>query len=467
MRIPFENSAYKEALKVVGTLKDAGHSAYMVGGCVRDMIMGLQPHDFDIATSALPEDVLSIFPRCHQIGAAFGIINVVADDHCFEVSTFREERSYSDGRHPKDIKYTDSPELDARRRDFTINAMFYDPAEKGLLDFIGGQQDVKDKIMRTVGDPKERFAEDCLRLLRAVRFAARFDLTIQPEVIEAIKANISGLKRLSAERIRDELNKMFTDPYPDVALQMLSDMGILSRILPEVEALKGVSQPPQFHPEGDVFTHTMLMLRHMTLPDVKTAWAILLHDVGKPSTFSVGADGVEHFYSHEEKGAKIAECILARLKFPRRDTADIVKAVAGHMRFAHLSQMRKAKRQRLLAQENFPLQLELHRLDCISSHAKMDQYVFALDKLNENAGEPPLPEPLVNGRELISIGIPPSPMLGKILAAIADMQIEGKITSREEALEKAREMYADPSWASGETKSGHRQDMHEKDNLSK
>ncbi|MBN1863680.1 MAG: CCA tRNA nucleotidyltransferase [Victivallales bacterium] len=441
MRIPFENSLFKDALQVTGALNKAGHSAYMVGGCVRDMLMGLQPHDFDIATSALPEDVLSIFPHCHRIGAAFGIIDVVLGEHSFEVSTFREERSYSDGRHPEDIKYTRSPELDARRRDFTINAMFYDPTEGVLLDFVGGQRDVRYKLLRTVGDPMERFAEDYLRLLRAVRFTVRFGLKTSPDLLDAIKANTGGLAQLSAERIRDELNKMLTGPSPDVALEMLSETGILSRILPEIEALRGVRQPPRFHPEGDVFIHTKLMLRHMTFPNVLRAWAILLHDVGKPCTFSVGADGVEHFYSHEEKGAKIAEEVLSRMKFSRRVVSDIVEAVAKHMRFAHISKMRKAKLQRLLAQDNFPLHLELHRTDCMSSHAKMDQYVFALDKLNENAGQPPLPDPLVNGRDLISIGIPQSPKLGKILAAISDMQIEGALKSRDEALEKAAKMY--------------------------
>ena len=450
MLIPRENTGYAEAVEVIGTLSGAGHQAYLVGGCVRDMLMGILPHDYDIATSAKPEEVLSLFPRCHEIGAAFGIINVVSGEHCFEVSTFREERGYSDGRHPGEVRYTDSPEKDASRRDFTINAMFYDPLGGGLLDHAGGVRDIRERTLRTVGDARERFAEDYLRLLRAVRFAVRFDLTPAPEMLAAISENIRGLSRLSAERIRDELNKMLTGRCPEKALEMLSGTGILREVLQEVEALKGVPQPPLFHPEGDVFVHTSLMLKRMTFPDVRTAWAILLHDAGKPQTLSIDREGVEHFYSHEEKSAKIAEHVMNRLKHPRKVISDVVDAVSGHMRMAHVSRMRKSKVQRLLAQENFPLHLELHRTDCMSSHARMEQYLFLLDLIAASEGQTELPAPLINGRDLIAMGMKPGRDIGRVLGAVSDMQLEGVVKNREEALAKAAEMLPSACMPGGE-----------------
>lgn len=441
MKIPIENKLYKQALKVVETLQKAGFAAYFAGGCVRDMLLGIDSDDIDIATSAKTEDILGLFSHCHEIGAAFGIINVVMDDYCFEVATFREERGYSDGRHPEEIKYTDDPELDAKRRDFTINAMFFDPVNQKLLDFAGGQDDLQHRILRTVGDPEKRLHEDYLRILRAVRFAVRFGLKLADNIAPAIKGNLTGFKKLSMERIRDELNKMLIGKNPDKALQMLADLGILDKVLPEVDAMQGVDQPKQFHPEGDVFVHTKLMLSHMSWPSVELAWSILLHDVGKPDTLSIGEDGIEHFYRHEQESAVMAEKILQRLKFPNKEIAHIVEAVGNHMRFAHVSQMRQAKLKRLIAADTFELQLELHRIDCISSHAKMDQYLFLLDKINEEEDVVELPPPLVNGHDLMALGISPGPKMGEILDQISDLQLEKKLTTKEEALEYSKKLY--------------------------
>ena len=434
------NKLYNHALEVVKTLQQAGFVAYFAGGCVRDMLLGQDSHDIDIATSAKSDEVLALFPRCHEIGAAFGIINVMMDEHCYEVATFREERGYSDGRHPEEIKYTDDPELDAKRRDFTINAMFFNPVNENLLDFHDGQGDLRKRVLKTVGAPEMRFGEDFLRILRAVRFAIRFDMELAEDISPAIKDNLSGLQKLSVERIRDELNKMLTGKHPDKALQMLADLGILKEILPEIADLQGVEQPKEFHPEGDVFVHTVLMLKHISHPSVELAWSVLLHDVGKPSTFSIGDDGVEHFYCHEHESAKMGEKIMSRFKFSKKEIVNVVETVGNHMRFAHVSQMRKAKLMRLMASETFSLQLELHRLDCISCHCKMDQYVFLLDKLNEEENMVVLPEPLVNGRNLMKLGIPGGPEMGKILKRISDMQLEGELTTKEEALEEAMRM---------------------------
>jgi len=373
---------YQDACVIIRQLKENGFSAYFAGGSVRDMIMELPSDDIDIATSAKPDEIENIFPQTYGIGAAFGIINVVENGTNFEVATFREERGYADGRHPDEITYTDDPALDAKRRDFTINSMFYDPIEDKILDFEGGQEDIKDKILRSVGNANARFSEDYLRILRAVRFSTRFGFKLESSTETAIKKNIDGLRKISNERIRDELNKMFTGNAPAEALKMLDSLGVLDIVLPEISALKGVEQPKQFHPEGDVFVHTCLMLEQMDNPTVELAWSVLLHDVGKPATFSIGDDGVEHFYSHDKVGAEIAEKILKRLKFSNSEIDNIISSVRNHMKFAHVKEMRKAKLKRLMAEPSFPLQLDLHKLDCSSSHGKLDNYVFLKDILD-------------------------------------------------------------------------------------
>jgi poly(A) polymerase len=314
--------------------------------------------------------------------------------------------------------------------------MFYDPSDGKIYDFVGGRDDLSKGILRTIGKAEDRFAEDYLRILRAVRFCVRFGYELSEDIRPAVLKLVGRLNVLSAERIRDEFNKMLTGPEPDRALRMMLEMGILREILPEIAEMSGVTQHPEYHPEGDVFEHTALMLSHMAFPDIEIAWAILLHDVGKPLTKTTGDDGVEHFYTHEQKSAELAGNILKRLRFPAKSAANIVHAVRQHMRYAHVQEMRPAKWKRLIAEETFPLELELHRTDCISSHKLMNSFTFLLDRMNELANEVKLPPPLVTGKDLIALGMKPGPEFGEILENIADLQLEGKISTREEALKQ-------------------------------
>ncbi len=435
-RINNRNFQFNSAAEIVRELKSRGFIAYFAGGAVRDMLLGKPSKDIDIVTSAKPDQVVKIFPHSYEIGAAFGIINVVFDGIPFEIATFREERGYLDGRRPTEVEFTENPETDALRRDFTINGMFYDPVDGRIYDFIGGRDDLSKGIVRTIGKAEDRFSEDYLRILRAVRFCVRFGYELSEDVGPAVSKLVGNLNILSAERIRDELNKMLAGPEPDRALKMMMEMGILEEVLPEIAAMSGVTQHHEYHPEGDVFEHTVLMLSHMAFPDTEIAWSILLHDVGKPLTKTMGDDGVEHFYTHEKKSAELAENILKRLRFPAKNIANIVHAVRQHMRYAHVQEMRPAKWKRLIAEETFPLELELHRIDCISSHGLMNSFTFLLDRMNELANEIKLPPPLVSGKDLIALGMRPGPEFGEILENIADLQLEGKISTREEALEQ-------------------------------
>lgn len=425
---------FQSAVRIVEKLRAAGFDGYFVGGAVRDMLLGRTPKDIDIATSATPEQAAAIFPRHHKIGVSFGILMIVEDDIPFELATFREEREYADGRHPEVIKYTDNPELDAARRDFTINGMFYDPLADRILDFTGGQRDLEKGVVRTIGDAEQRFSEDYLRMLRAVRFTTRLGFELDREAADAIMKLKHNISSLSAERVRDELNLMLTGGAPAAAVRLLHQLGLLELVLPEVAAMDGVPQPEQFHPEGDVLIHTLLMLDHMPLPGIELAWSILLHDAGKPATLSIGEDGIEHFYRHEEASAAIAESCLTRLKFSRREIDTVVHAVKNHMRFAMVDKMRPPKVKRLIAEDDFPLQLELHRVDCISSHSKLGNYLLLLDTLHQSGGETALPEPLVNGRDLMAAGLKPGPQMGKILHQIAEMQLAGEIGTKAEAI---------------------------------
>jgi poly(A) polymerase len=336
------SNIWRKGAEVAAILAENGFAAYFAGGAVRDMLLGKPSHDIDIATSATPDEILKLFPNRYEIGAAFGIINVLHGGECFEVATFREERGYSDGRRPDQVSYTTNPELDALRRDFTVNSLFFDPARKEILDFTGGERDLMKGVLRCVGDPEERFSEDFLRILRAARFAVKLRLDIDPALEAAAKRNAAGIARLSSERVRDELNKMLLGPDPAEAVRVLSRFGALKVILPEVEEMRGVEQPKQFHPEGDVFTHTCLMLSHMTWPTVELAWAALLHDVGKPDTFFRDETGRERFNNHDGVGAEKAEKILKRLKFPKKTMSDVVTAVARHMRYGAVDKMREA-----------------------------------------------------------------------------------------------------------------------------
>lgn len=433
-----KGSLFDGAFNIVKKLQGQGHKAFFVGGCVRDSLLGRDLHDIDIVTSAIPDEVMRIFPHNHPIGEAFGIITVPENGHCYEIATLREERGYADGRHPDDISYTDDPLLDAKRRDFTVNGMFFDPVNDVLLDYFGGREDLDRGILRTIGSAYERFSEDYLRILRAVRFTVKLGFDIDPEIFDAINKLRQNLKSLSMERIREEFNKILTGPNPSRAFRIMFESGILTETVPELAAMYGVPQPKKHHPEGDVFTHTMLMLDHMAIPSVELGWSILLHDIAKPCTLSIDDEGTEHFYGHEHQGAEMALIILEKLKFSRASIDMICSAVKNHMRFAHVHEMKTAKWKRLMADPNFPLELELHRIDCISSHGKIDNYLLSLDRTIGLGNRIELPKPFLAGRDLIAIGIKPGPFMGRILKELLDLQLEGNIQSAEEALEYAR-----------------------------
>ncbi|MDR0867024.1 MAG: CCA tRNA nucleotidyltransferase [Planctomycetota bacterium] len=433
------------ARAIIDTLRSRGHQALLAGGCVRDMLLDREPHDWDIATSAAPAQIAEIFPRSLAVGAAFGVMTVVAgageNREQFEVATFRRDGEYRDGRHPDRVEFS-SPRADATRRDFTINALFYDPSAAEIIDYVGGQNDLAKKIIRAVGEPEKRFQEDRLRLLRAVRFAARLDFAIEENTAAAIKK--TPLTGISAERVAAELNQIFTGDGAGRGLQMLADFGLLAATLPEVEALRGVEQPPEFHPEGDVFAHTKLMLDRFsaTPPDEALlaltkderrmlAWAVVLHDVGKPATQTF--DGRWRFNRHDEAGATLAAEILHRLKMPARMSAAVRDLVARHMHFVDLRKWREAKRRRFLQDPLFPAHLALHYLDCAGSHGMLAGYEYAAAALSAERARPPSPPPLLTGADLIALGYPPGALFKEILTAAQDAALEGELTSKEEA----------------------------------
>jgi poly(A) polymerase len=429
-----DGEAWSLGTGLVTALRTAGHDAWFVGGAVRDQLLGRHPEDIDLATTATPDELLRLFPDAKLVGMAFGVVNIVREGRPFEIATLRQERRYEDGRRPSDVKFTRDPAVDAQRRDFTINGMFLDPSSGEVLDRVGGREDLCRGIVRTIGDPVERFTEDYLRPLRAVRFAAKLGFSLAPELADAAAKFAKILPRLSAERIRDELDRMLGGPAPDRAIRLLHETGMLVQVLPEIAAMDGVPQPAEFHPEGDVLTHTLLMLGRLCRPDADTGWAALLHDVGKPSTLSVDEAGVEHFYRHEEVGAAMAAQILDRLRLPKRRIEHIVHAIGGHMRYSRVMEMRPAKWKRMLAAPTFALELELHRIDCAASHGRMDNVLFFLDRHRELAAAPPVPPPLINGRDLLALGLAPGPDIGRLLAAVADQQLEGSLATREDAL---------------------------------
>jgi poly(A) polymerase len=426
------------AVEIVRQLQQAGHTAYFAGGCVRDMLRGVSPNDFDIATSATPEIVQKIFPKTIPVGAQFGVVLVIADSHQFQVATFRSDDAYVDGRRPESVTFSDA-KTDAERRDFTINGLFYDPIAEKIIDFVGGQRDIAAKIVKTIGEPERRFAEDKLRMLRAVRFSCALDYEIEPKTRAAIQKLASEITVVSAERIRDELIKMFTGPRAGRALALLDELGLLAPILPEISAMKGVPQPAEFHPEGDVFEHTKLMLDSLPPnPSVTLAFAILLHDVGKPPTFQQAPDRIR-FNEHDRVGAEMAETILRRLRFPNDEIEKIVLCVAEHMRFQHVQEMRPAKLKRILGRETFPDELELHRIDCAASHRNLENYEFLKQKAAEIPPEEIRPPRLVTGNDLLALGVPEGPKVGEILREIEELILDGKLKTREEAMEFVRQ----------------------------
>lgn len=425
------------AVEIVRRLRQAGHLAYFAGGCVRDMVRGLEPHDFDIATTATPEQVQALFPRTVPVGAAFGVVLVLEGGHQFEVATFRCDEGYVDGRHPSAVRYG-TPQEDAQRRDFTINGMFYDPLEEKLLDWVGGRADIERRLVRCIGEPRQRFAEDKLRMLRCVRFASTLGYEIEPATFAALRQMASQIKVVSAERIRDELIKIFTRANPGRGLVLLEESGLLREILPEVAAMKGVQQPEAFHPEGDVFEHVKRMLDAMPpSPSLTLAFAVLLHDVGKPPTYRV-SDRIR-FNDHDKVGAQMAEAILRRLRFSNEQIERIVLCVAEHMRFRYVQEMRPSKLKRILARPTFPDELELHRLDCVASHGGLENVEFLRKKAAETSPEAVKPKPLVTGEDLLGIGFQSGPLLGQVLREIEELQLDDRLRSREEALAYARQ----------------------------
>jgi len=424
------------ALDILRQLHAAGHTAYFAGGCVRDMVRGVEPHDYDIATSATPAEVQRLFPRTIPVGVQFGVVLVLAGEHQFEVATFRCDDAYVDGRRPTGVRYG-TPEQDAQRRDFTINGLFFDAQANQIIDYVGGQPDIAARVVRTIGDPRQRFTEDKLRLLRCVRFATTLDYTIAPATFAVVREMAPQISVVSAERIREELIKIFTRPHAGRGLELLDVSGLLGVILPEAAAMKGVEQPPAFHPEGDVFTHVKLMLDALPAdPGVTLAFAVLLHDVGKPPTFTV-ADRIR-FNEHDKIGAEMTEAILRRLRFSNDEIARIVLCVAEHMRFRHVQEMRPAKLKRLLARDTFAAELELHRLDCVSSHGSTENVDFLLQKKSELPPAVIKPAPLVTGHDLVAVGFRPGPRLGAVLREISEQQLDDRLTTREAALAYAR-----------------------------
>jgi poly(A) polymerase len=419
------------ALAIVRRLQGAGFLAFWVGGCVRDFLLGREPGDYDIATSALPEKIEELFSRTIPVGRKFGVMVVVEGGRQFQVATFRAEADYQDGRHPERVAFGDA-EADARRRDFTVNGLFYDPVRKELDDWVGGEADLRARIIRTIGVPGERFAEDHLRLLRAVRFAAQLDFSIEAGTFAALKANAAEIKTISAERVREELVKLFRPPHAPRGLDLLRESGLLEQVLPEIAATLVCEQSPDFHPEGTVFNHLRLMLQHLPRDaDPSLPWAVLLHDVAKPVTASADPEtGSMHFYGHEKIGAEMAGEILERLRFPRKQIDEVIKAVLFHMQFKDALQMRKSTLRRLLMRPTFPLELELHRLDCLGSHGRLEVYDFLAAQARQLEEQPHIRPPLLKGDDLMALGLKPGPALGALLAEIREKQLQDELKTK-------------------------------------
>ncbi len=435
MKTPKEIAAFE----IVKTLVEHGHRALYAGGCVRDMVMGMpSTGDIDIATSATPETVRRLFENVIPVGEHFGVVIVVRRDIPFEVATFRRDKGAADGRHPDSVEFVNEKE-DALRRDFTINGMFYDPLTETILDYVGGGQDIAGKVVRAIGDARLRFTEDYLRMIRAVRFAAKFEFTIEEATWASLRANAAGILRISAERVFMELDKILLGLHGDRALVQLHQSGLLGVILPEVEKLAGVEQPKEFHPEGDVFAHTVRALSLLCAPSQVTAWSVLLHDIGKPATMVV-ADRIR-FSNHDHVGASMAERLLRRLKAPGALLENVYEVVDNHMNFINVQKMRLSTLKRFLSRPTMVDELEVHRVDCLASHGDISNYTFIKQRQAELSVEEIRPPALISGKDLIALGLSPGPQFGKILGEAYDLQLEEKLTSREEALAWVKNSY--------------------------
>jgi putative nucleotidyltransferase with HDIG domain len=453
------SAAHIAAERIVERLRAAGHEAYFAGGCVRDLLLGVEAKDFDVATSAHPDAVLALFPKTFAVGAHFGVVLVCDEGRdpeetreiVTEVATFRSDGAYLDGRHPAEVRFSTSARGDVLRRDFTINGMMLDPVlqaetcslTSALLDYVGGQNDLRDGIVRAIGDPHRRFEEDKLRMLRAVRFAARLGYTIEPATERAIRELAPGLAQVSRERVRDELTRMLTEGHARRAFELLDGTGLLGQVLPEAVRMKGVEQPPEYHPEGDVWVHTLLLLEKLPVGVSPTlAWGALLHDVGKPATFSHHPPDRIRFNGHVEVGVKIAHEILRRLRFSNEECTQILSLVENHMRFGDVEKMKESTLKRFFRLPHFDQHLELHRMDCLSSHGDLRLWEFAKRRREELPEEAVQPALLVTGRDLIEAGYAPGPRFKEMLAAAEDAQLEGRIGTREEGLELIRRAFA-------------------------
>jgi tRNA nucleotidyltransferase/poly(A) polymerase len=437
------------AIEIAYELRSRNYQAWLVGGCVRDLVLGREPNDYDISTDARPDELLRLFPKAQLVGAQFGVMLVDG----VEVATFRSDDAYADGRHPERVTFETDPRQDVLRRDFTINALLLDPSVLNSLssssslcsqvvDYVHGLSDLQAGVIRAIGDPEQRFEEDHLRMLRAIRFAARFKFQIEPATMAAIQKLHSQILRVSPERIRDELVRILTEGGARRGFELLDTSGLLRDILPEVAAMQGVAQPPEFHPEGDVWTHTLIMLEGLRSPTPALALGVLLHDVGKPGTFRV-ANRIR-FDGHVELGERIAREILNRLRFSNAEIDQVIALIANHMRFSHVHQMRESTLKRMLRLNRFEEHLELHRLDCESSHGHLANYEFAKTQFEQSAPEELRPARLVTGDDLIAAGYAPGPDFSRMLEVAEDAQLEARIQSKEQGLELVRNTFGPP-----------------------
>jgi poly(A) polymerase len=432
---------------ICDTLRRHGHEALLVGGCVRDLLLKREPADFDVTTDATPERVLQLFPDGIGVGAQFGVVLVLRDAAKVEVATFRSDVGYSDGRHPDRVLYSKTPQEDVARRDFTINGLLMRHDTGEVLDYVGGQYDLHARLVRAIGDPERRFTEDKLRMLRALRFAARFGYAIEPATFAAIQGHAPEIHVVSPERIREELTKLLTEGAARRGFELLNDSGLLQQLLPEISAMKGVPQPPEFHPEGDVWIHTRLMLEALPAGVSPTlAWGVLLHDVGKPPTFRPASATGERirFDGHAEVGVMMATAICHRLRFSNDDTQQILALVANHMKFKDVAQMRKSTLKRFVRLPAFSEHLELHRLDCLSSHGRLEAYQALKSFLAETPAEQVSPPRLLTGVDLQDMGYVPGPHFQRILTALEDAQLEGLLQTRDQAVLFVRKNYPLP-----------------------
>ena len=440
-------SSRELANSICDALRRHGYQALLVGGCVRDLLLNREPADYDVTTDAIPERVLQLFPDGIGVGAQFGVVLVLRDAAKVEVATFRSDLGYSDGRHPDRVLYSKTPQEDVARRDFTINGLLMRHDTGEVLDYVGGRDDLYAGLVRAIGDPERRFTEDKLRMLRAIRFAARFSYAIENATFAAIQQHAPEIHVVSADRIREELTKLLTEGAARRGFELLNDSGLLQQLLPEISAMRGVSQPPEFHPEGDVWIHTRLMLEGLLAGVSPTlAWGVLLHDVGKPPTFrpaSATGDRIR-FDGHAEVGVKMATAICHRLRFSNDDTLQILALVANHMKFKDVGQMRKATLKRFVRLPAFPEHLELHRLDCLSSHGRLEAYQALKNFFAETPAEQVSPPRLLTGVDLQDMGYVPGPDFQRMLTALEDAQLEGQLQTRYQAILFIRKNYPRP-----------------------